>query len=117
MSSPQSYSSQPPLSGGDDDNRRIAERHDLTGTEIKLLCDGMQFTIHLKDLSSTGLCGLTDAPLAPGQMVCLIIDKWEPIAAQIRWIRKALIGASFAEPLAPELLARLKRSHASKRKR
>ena len=116
MSTPQPFNSDSPALAGDRDNRR-AERHDLTGVEVKLLCDGMQFSIHLKDLSSTGLCGLTDAPLAPGQMVFLLLDKWEPAAAQIRWIRKALIGASFLEPLPPEMVTRLKRSHASRRKR
>lgn len=116
MSTPQPFSSESPAPAANADNRR-AERHDLTGIEVKLLCDGMHFTIHLKDLSTTGLCGLTDAPLAPGQMVFMLLDKWEPVAAQIRWIRKALIGASFPEPLAPELVTRLKRSHASKRKR
>ena len=116
MTALQPSGTDPQPAAGADDNRR-AERHDLTGTEVKLMCDGMQYTIRLKDLSATGICGLTDAPLAPGQMVALMLDKWEPIATQIRWIRKALIGASFAEPLPPELLTRLKRSHASKRRR
>ena len=101
----------------DGDNRRIAERHDFTGAQSKLLIDGMHFTVHLKDLSSTGLCGLTDAPLAPGQMVCLLLEKWEPVAAEIKWIRKALIGVAFAEPLPNDLIVRLKRSHAGKRGR
>ena len=100
-------------STGAADNRR-AERHDFTGAQTKLLIDGMHFTVHLKDLSATGLCGLTDAPLAPGQMVCLLLEKWEPVAAEIRWIRKALIGVSFTEPLPSELILRLKRTHAGK---
>ena len=116
MSAPRSFSTDPPGPGAGDDNRR-AERHDLTGAEIKLLCDGLQFTVRLKDLSCTGICGLTDAPLAPRQVVALMLDKWEPVQAQIRWIRNALIGASFLEPIAPELVTRIKRSQASKRKR
>lgn len=101
-------------SSGDGDNRR-AERHDFTGAQTKLLLDGMHFTVHLKDLSATGLCGLTDAPLAPGQMICLLLEKWDPVAAEIKWIRKALIGVAFSEPLPTELVVRLKRSHAGKR--
>ncbi len=103
-------------SSSDGDNRRIAERHDFTGSQMKLLVDGMHFIVHLKDLSATGLCGLTDAPLAPGQMVCLVLDKWDPVAAEIKWIRKALIGAAFSEPLPGELVARLKRLHGKQRK-
>jgi hypothetical protein len=101
--------SQQALSSQEADDRRIAERHDLTGRNVRLLVDATVFTLHLKDLSRTGLCGLTDAPLAPGQMVCLLFDKWEPVPAQIRWIRKALIGAAFPEPLPAEMVGRLKR--------
>jgi hypothetical protein len=110
-------STNPALSqpSSDADNRR-AERHNFTGAQTKLLIDGIHFTLHLKDLSTTGLCGLTDAPLAPGQMVCLLLDRWEPVAAEIKWIRRALVGLVFAEPLPGELIARLKRSHAGKRK-
>ena len=75
MSTPQPFSSDPPAAGAGDANRR-AERHDLTGAEVKLLCDGIQFMIRLKDLSCTGICGLTDAPLAPRQVVGLMLDKW-----------------------------------------
>lgn len=98
-------------------NRRIAERHDLTGTEVKLLIDGIHFTVHVKDLSKTGLCGLTDAPLAPGQMVCLLLDRNEPVAAEIKWIRRALIGVAFSDPLADDMVNRMRRSHANRRKR
>ncbi len=112
-------SAEPALSSASDDaaNRRIAERHDLTGTQMKLLMDGMHFTLHLKDLSTTGLCGLTDAPIAQGQKICLLIDKWQPVAAEVKWVRKALIGAAFTEPLMPDQVVRLKRSHGSKRGR
>lgn len=105
-----------PASNSADENRRTAERHNLTGAQVKLLVDGISFVVHLKDLSSNGVCGLTDAPLAPGQMICLLLDRWQPVAAEIKWIRKALIGAAFAEPLPDELLARLKRNRAKQMK-
>jgi hypothetical protein len=103
-------------SSEDPDNRRIAERHTLTGTQLRLLLDGTQYTVHLKDLSSTGLCGLTDAPLARGQMVCLLLGKYEPIAAEIRWIRNTLIGAAFTEELPFEQVSKLRRAHACRKK-
>lgn len=105
-----------PASSSANDNRRIAERHSLMGAQVRLLADGISFVVHLKDLSATGLCGLTDAPLAPGQMICLLLDQREPVAAEIKWIRKALIGAAFTEPLSPELLMRLKKDHAKQRR-
>lgn len=111
-------SSQPaPPPPEDGDNRRAAERHNLTGAQIKLHFDGAPFTLHLKDLSSAGVCGLTDAPLVPGQKICLVLDKWEPVAAEVKWIRKALIGVAFAEALPAEQVKRLKRVHLTKRSR
>ena len=112
MMSAQPAASSPTAAG---ENRR-AERHDLTGAQMKLLVEGINYTVHLKDLSATGLCGLTDAPLAPGQIVCLLIEKSDPVAAEIKWIRKALIGAAFTQPLPDALVSRLKRNHSSKRR-
>jgi hypothetical protein len=91
--------------------RRIDERLNFVGTDTFLLMDGTRFTLRLKDLSSFGLCGLTDAPVAPGQMVCMLLSDGQPLAAEIRWIRKSLIGAAFPTPLAAECVHRLRRSH------
>ncbi len=88
--------------------RRGGERHALPSTRIDLRAGGMVFALRLKDLSRSGFCGLTDAPLAPGQIVYLLAERAEPLPARIRWIRRALIGAEFAEPLPRPLLARIK---------
>jgi hypothetical protein len=98
------------------DNRRIAERHDVTGADVQLLMDGTLFTVHLKDISKTGICGLTDAPLAAGQMVSLMLDRGESVAAEIKWIRRALIGAAFSEPLSEQQVAKVRRNHSARRK-
>jgi hypothetical protein len=97
--------------GTEDSERRIEQRLDFIGTDIGLLFDGTRYTLRLKDLSSFGLCGLTDAPLAQGQMTCLLLPDCEPIAAEIRWVRKTLIGAAFPTPLAADLVLRLQREH------
>jgi len=98
------------------EERRIDERLDFIGTDVVLLLDAGRFTLRLKDLSSFGLCGLSDAPLAPGQHICLLLDE-EPVAAEVRWIRKALIGAAFAAPLGEARVLRLKRTHMRSRRR
>jgi hypothetical protein len=84
--------------------RRTDVRHELPSTEVSILAGGMRFALRLKDLSSRGLCGLTDAPLAPGQTVFLLSGAAEPLPAEIRWIRRALIGAAFADPVPAEVL-------------
>ncbi len=91
---------------------RKAERHELTGAVMYLLVDATKYKLHVKDLSSTGVCGMTDAPLAPNQTVILYLTKQEdPVALQIRWIRRTLIGAAFLENVSDETMHQLLRGH------
>lgn len=106
----------PAPAGGSIRDRR-AERYDLTGTMMNILVDANHYTLHLKDISACGLCGLTDAPLAPDQLVCLYLTKTDPVTLRIRWIRRALIGASFPEPLAEEMMQKLLRLYKAGRQR
>lgn len=87
---------------------RSNPRHTLVGQNITILMDARHFIVQLKDLSACGLCGLTDAPLTTGQPLCFIIDG-EPVAGEVRWIRRALIGARFSEPLDDEVIRKLQR--------
>jgi hypothetical protein len=95
---------------------RKAERHELTGTVMYLLVDATKYMLHLKDLSSTGVSGMTDAPLALNQTVILYLTKQQdPIAIQIRWIRRTLIGAAFLENVSDEAMHRLLRGHKARK--
>jgi hypothetical protein len=96
---------------------RILPRHDLTGEELGLLVDAVRYKLRIKDLSRTGLSGLTDAPLAPGQKVFLMFEGVDGHAAQICWIRNARMGAHFLEPLTAEELGRLRAHHRLRRRR
>ena len=94
--------------------RQRAMRHNLTGTTMKLIVDSNPFTLHVKDLSASGLCGLTDAPLAVHQLVSLHLTKTDRVAVQIRWIRRALIGAAFMEAIPDDTMERLLRTYRRK---
>lgn len=97
--------------------RQRAMRHTLTGATMKLIVDSNPFTLHVKDLSASGLCGLTDAPLAPEQTVIAHLAEYDQVPIQIRWIRRTLIGASFFERLPDERLERVLRIHGKGKKR
>ena len=86
---------------------RRAKRYDATGAKVNLLVDANLYILHLKDFSALGLCGLTDAPLAPEQNVVVFLTGDQPVPVQIRWIRRTLIGASFLERLSDETMQRL----------
>jgi hypothetical protein len=103
--------------GGASIKDRRAKRHDLTGARINLLVDSNLYILHLKDLSALGLCGLTDAPLAPEQTVIAHLAEYDQVPIQIRWIRRTLIGASFFERLPDERLERVLRIHGKGKKR
>ena len=90
-------------------DRRIDVRVELPSTAVAMVAGGIRFELRLKDLSRYGLCGLTDAPLAPGETVFLLFEEAAPVAAEIRWIRRALVGAAFAEPLPVPLLRKFGR--------
>ena len=94
---------------GEEKDRRLDTRQDFTGEHVRLLVRKVQYMLHLKDLSSAGLCALTDAPVAPGERAFLLFEDEEPFEAEVRWVRKARFGASFCEPLRPETLQRLRR--------
>lgn len=87
---------------------RADVRIPLIGQNITILMDARHYLVRLKDLSASGLCGLTDAPLSPGQQLCFMIDDM-PVAGEVRWIRRTLIGAQFADPLDDETIRRLQR--------
>jgi hypothetical protein len=93
---------------------RAAPRFSVLGTEVTILMDARHHLVRLKDISTSGLCGLTDAPLHPGQPICFMIDD-EPVAAEIRWIRRTLIGAQFTEELNADIVQRLQRRSEARR--
>nr|WP_295373299.1 PilZ domain-containing protein [uncultured Sphingosinicella sp.] len=95
---------------------RKAERHELMGAVMYLLVDATKYKLHLKDLSSTGVSGMTDAPLALNQTVILYLTKQQdPVAVQIRWIRRTMIGAAFLENVSEEAMQGLLRGHKARK--
>lgn len=89
--------------------RRLKERRRLGAAEVPMLVRGIRCALRVKDLSSKGLCGLTDAPLAAGETVFFLFPEIDPVAAEIRWVRRAFVGAAFSELLPAKLIQRMVR--------
>jgi hypothetical protein len=96
-------------------DRRLARRYLLPGSKVRLVVNGLAYDLHLKDLSWRGLCGLTDAPVARGQQVLVLLADGEQMEAEIRWARTVIVGAVFGEPLPDETMERLWRRYKSRR--
>jgi hypothetical protein len=97
--------------------RRVLPRHDLIGEEVGLLIDSVRYRLHVRDISRTGLSGVTDAPLAPGQRLYLMFSVGDGHLAEICWIRNARVGAHFITPLTSQELTRVRAAHRLKRRR
>ena len=98
------------LNDDPESERRLNERHQLQWGDLKILVAGVPFGFRLKDFSCSGACGLTDAPLAVNQTVFFLLPQTEPVAAQVRWIRRTLIGAAFEEPLSTDRMRMIRTS-------
>jgi hypothetical protein len=95
-------------------DRRLSRRYLLPGSKVPLIVEGRPFDLHLKELSWRGLCGLTDAPVAHGQQVAVLLAGGERVEAEIRWSRAVIVGAVFGEPLSDETMERLWRRYRSR---
>lgn len=98
-------------------DRRLRTRHDFSGEDVRALVGNLSFTLRLKDLSCTGLCGLTDVPLARGERIILLSDAWDGMVAEICWTRNVWLGANFLEPLELETVRKLRARYRGKRRR
>ena len=87
---------------------RRGTRHSLRGRGAGVIVDNIRYPIRLKDLSCTGAAGLTDAPLQAGQLVSLELEQDVFRSAEVRWTRVAMAGVEFQDPLALDLVERVR---------
>jgi hypothetical protein len=101
---------------------RSAERFRFIGStvhvfahwrELNLSNPTERYLLRLRDLSQTGLSGLTDAPLRVGDVVFIQLDEKHIPAAKVVWFRRVLIGLEFIEPLQIGWLTNAHRRHAA----
>jgi hypothetical protein len=105
----------------DPSNRRVAERLPFQGAEVFLFLEWFsnakgakepeKFTLRIKDLSLTGISGLTDAPIGPGDLTFVQLEETLIPAAQVVWFRRTLVAFQFTEALEIKKLKRLKDQH------
>lgn len=94
----QASNPEPPRYAGED--RRFSERRLFRGAEVYLFVDDRQHhRLHIKDLSFSGMSGLTDVPLQPGDLVTVQLEEMLLPSAEVRWTRNALVGLVFLNPL------------------
>jgi hypothetical protein len=90
------------------EDRRRSNRVAMRGAELFLFLEGDQrFRFRVRDLGSTGLSGLTDAPLTAGQLLIVQLEEMLMPAAQVMWTRRAWVGLQFVNPVPAARFKRL----------
>lgn len=98
----------------EDRERRMDVRHDFTGAQLPIRDRKLQSTLHLKDLSCRGACGITDMPIAVGAVLFMQVQKPHYHAAEVRWVRNSLIGLQFIRPLDLDRVEKMVEAHAKR---
>lgn len=87
------------------DDRRTDERYEVRRYNGNITNDGLRHQFRLRDLSCTGVSGLTAAPIEDDQTVSIELVKGVLWPATVRWTRGTSVGLSFRRPLPMYLVA------------
>ena len=91
---------------------RRSDRVRMQGAELFLFLEGdRRLRFHVRDLGCTDLCGVTDTPLAPGQLLIVQLEEMLMPTARVIWTRRARAGLRFLNPLPPARFERLCERH------
>lgn len=81
------------------ENRRADQRFDVKRYNANIRTDGLRHPFRLRDLSCTGVSGITAAPIEDEQPVSVELVKGILWPATVRWTRGTSVGLSFGRPL------------------
>lgn len=88
-------------------SRRAYVRWTFKGTSFPVRMGKKEFEIRLKDLSRGGACGLIDEPLAVGDYFFIAFDDRHVVEAEVRWVRRVMVGVKFSNILSAHFVTRL----------
>ena len=101
-----------PAEGADEEDRRGSERFWFGGAEVFLFMpDDQSFRLRLKDVSCTGVSGLTDAPVSIGDLAMIQFEETLMPAAHVTWTRGATVGFKLVNAMPVARLRRIADRH------
>lgn len=89
------------------ENRRQEFRFSLVGVDITVRAGGTVSTMQLRDLSCTGLAGITDLAVPIDGTILIMLPSGKYLPAKVRWFRNTTMGVKFVRPLDLETVLRL----------
>ena len=96
-----------PVAQPDPNNLREYDRFTFAGPPFELRVGGKKYPIRLKDVSCGGAAGIMEEPVACGDSVSLTFDGKHMIVAEVRWVRRVLVGLRFTRQLDAHYVARM----------
>lgn len=96
-------------------DQRLSFRHDFCGHRVIIRDRRSAAFLHLKDMSCLGCTGLTDLPVAVGEIVFITLQKPRFHAAQVRWVKSAKMELRFMRFLDPDLVEKIHRAHMARK--
>lgn len=92
---------------GDPAEQRAYFRWSFKGTSFPCRMGKKTFEMRLKDLSRGGACGLVDEPFEVGDYFFIELGERRVIEAEVRWVRRLMIGVKFNRTLSASFVCRL----------
>ena len=100
------------VTGSSPEDLRGHERFPFPGAVIYLfLSDQQRFVMRLRDVSCSGLAGLTDAPISVGELIVVQFEETLMPAAHVVWTRNTTVGLKLVNPLPEIRMRRLVERH------
>jgi hypothetical protein len=92
-------------------DRRAFVRYNSRSASFPVRIGATECEIQLKDVSRGGASGLIGEPVSVGDYMVVELDRNHRVEAQVRWVRRLLVGVTFtnrlSDALAKELNARI----------
>jgi hypothetical protein len=95
----------------DDKDARAYVRIPFRGAAFAIRIGKGESTMRLRDLSRQGAAGLIEFPLAVGDYLIIELDNKHLVEAQVRWVRRVMVGLQFSHPVKASLVTRLYQRH------
>lgn len=95
------------VAGPSDADRRVFHRYTSRGASFPVRIAATECEIRLKDISRGGASGLICEPVKVGDYMIVEFDPKHRVEAQVRWVRRLLVGVTFTNRLSALLVTEL----------
>jgi hypothetical protein len=90
-----------------DPDKRAFVRYPSRSASFPVRVAASECEIRLRDVSRGGASGLICEPVSVGDYMIVKFDRKHQVEAEVRWVRRLLVGITFTNRLSSALVSRL----------